>query len=96
METLIQAIGIMAARFFTYFEKRGRHEIMSFFQSVVGFLGFFILIPDNQTIINRITNGDLSKEAIYSLIGAMFITFIKASCYSATGKKNLIRTPDKD
>ena len=85
----------MAARFVTYFEKRGRHEIVSFLHSVGGFMTLFLLAPDNQQLLSRITSGDFSKEVLYSFGGALFITTLKTSSYMLTGNKALIRTGDK-
>ena len=92
---IINTIGIIAGRFTTYFKTRGRHEIVSFLHSVAGFMTMFLLAPDNQQILSRITNGDLSKEALYSFGGALFITALKTSSYMLTGNKALIRTGDK-
>ena len=85
----------MMARFTTYFEKRGKHEIVSFLQSVGGFMTFFLLAPDNQQLISRVTAGEFSKEVLYSFIGALVITGLKTSSYMLTGNKSLIRTGDK-
>jgi hypothetical protein len=92
---MINALGIIAARFVTYFEERGRHEIVSFLQSVAGVMTLFLLAPENQGVVARITGGELSKEVFVAFIAGMIITFIKSSSYAAIGNKDLIRNCPK-
>lgn len=92
---IINTIGVMAARFVTYFEERGRHEIVSFLQSVAGLLSLFLIAPENQGVVARITGGELSKEVFVAFMGGMLITFVKSSSYAAIGDKDLIRNCPK-
>jgi hypothetical protein len=92
---IINTLGVMAARFVTYFEERGRHEIISFLQSVAGVMTLFLLAPENQGVVARITGGELSKEVLVAFIAGMIITLLKSSSYAMVGSKDLIRTPDK-
>ena len=83
------------ARFTTYFEKRGKHEIVSLLQSVGGVLAVFLVAPENQGVIARLTGGEFTKEVFWSFVIGFAITAGKTSTYMVAGKDSLIRTPDK-